>query len=72
MAVVDMQSVYSSLSKSLKEDVDDLSKSKTGKDFIDLCKEQANLKTQAEAQAKAEEEQKKLKMNKRFKSTKRL
>ena len=59
MAVVDMQSVYSSLSKSLKEDVDDLSKSKTGKDFIDLCKEQANLKTQAEAQAKAEEEQKK-------------
>ena len=59
MAVVDMQSVYSSLSKSLKEDVDDLSKSKTGKDFIDLCKEQANLKTQVEAQAKAEEEQKK-------------
>ena len=59
MAVVDMQSVYSSLSKSLKEDVDDLSKSKTGKDFIDLCKEQSNLKTQAEAQAKVEEEQKK-------------
>ena len=59
MAVTDMQSVYSSLSKSLKEDVDDLSKSKTGKDFIDLCKEQENLKTQAEAQAKVEEEQKK-------------
>ena len=59
MAVADMQSVYSSLSKSLKEDVDDLSKSKTGKDFIDLCKEQANLKAQAEAQAKVEEEQKK-------------
>lgn len=59
MAVTDMQSVYSSLSKSLKEDVDDLSKSKTGKDFIDLCKEQAELKTAAQEKAQQEEEQKK-------------
>lgn len=59
MAVVDMQSVYSSLSKSLKKEVDSLSKSKTGKDFIDLCKEQAELKTAAQEKAQQEEEQKK-------------
>lgn len=44
MAVADMQSTYSSLSKNLKDEVDTLSKSKTGKDFIDLCKEQGELK----------------------------
>ena len=55
----DMQSVYSSLSKSLKKEVDSLSKSKTGKDFIDLCKEQAELKTAAQEKAQQEEEQKK-------------
>lgn len=59
MAVADMQSVYSSLSKSLKKEVDSLSKSKTGKDFIDLCKEQAELKTAAQEKAQQEEEQKK-------------
>lgn len=59
MAVADMQSVYSSLSKSLKREVDSLSKSKTGKDFIDLCKEQAELKTAAQEKAQQEEEQKK-------------
>ena len=59
MAVADMQSVYSSLSKSLKKEVDSLSKSKTGKDFIDLCKEQADLKTAAQEKAQQEEEQKK-------------
>ncbi|WP_302131002.1 hypothetical protein [Holdemanella biformis] len=59
MAVADMQSVYSSLSKSLKMEVDSLSKSKTGKDFIDLCKEQAELKTAAQEKAQQEEEQKK-------------
>lgn len=59
MAVADMQSVYSSLSKSLKKEVDSLSKSKTGKDFIDLCKEQAELKTEAQEKAQQEEEQKK-------------
>lgn len=59
MAVADMQSVYSSLSKSLKKEVDSLSKSKTGKDFIDLCKEQAELKTAAQEKARQEEEQKK-------------
>lgn len=59
MAVADMQSVYSSLSKSLKKEVDSLSKSKTGKDFIDLCKEQAELKTVAQEKAQQEEEQKK-------------
>lgn len=58
MAVADMQSVYSSLSKSLKKEVDSLSKSKTGKDFIDLCKEQAELKTAAQEKAQQEEEQK--------------
>lgn len=58
-AVADMQSVYSSLSKSLKKEVDSLSKSKTGKDFIDLCKEQAELKTAAQEKAQQEEEQKK-------------
>lgn len=59
MAVADMQSVYSSLSKSLKKEVDSLSKSKTEKDFIDLCKEQAELKTAAQEKAQQEEEQKK-------------
>lgn len=59
MAVADMQSVYSSLSKSLKKEVDSLSKSKAGKDFIDLCKEQAELKTAAQEKAQREEEQKK-------------
>lgn len=59
MAVADMQSVYSSLSKSLKMEVDSLSKSKTGKDLIDLCKEQAELKTAAQEKAQQEEEQKK-------------
>lgn len=59
IAVADMQSVYSSLSKSLKKEVDSLSKSKTGKDFIDLCKEQAELKTAAQEKAQLEEEQKK-------------
>lgn len=59
MAVADMQSVYSSLSKSLKKEVDSLSKSKTGKDFIDLCKEQAELKTAAQEKAQQEEGQKK-------------
>lgn len=59
MAVADMQSVYSSLSKSLKKEVDSLSKSKTGKDFIDLCKGQAELKTAAQEKAQQEEEQKK-------------
>lgn len=59
MAVADMQSVYSSLSKSLKKEVDSLSKSKTGKDFIDLCKEQAESKTAAQEKAQQEEEQKK-------------
>lgn len=59
MAVADMQSVYSSLSKSLKKEADSLSKSKTGKDFIDLCKEQAELKTAAQEKAQQEEEQKK-------------
>lgn len=59
MVVADMQSVYSSLSKSLKKEVDSLSKSKTGKDFIDLCKEQAELKTAAQEKAQQEEEQKK-------------
>lgn len=59
MAVADMQSVYSSLSKSLKKEVDSLSKSKTGKDFIDLCKEQAELKTADQEKAQQEEEQKK-------------
>lgn len=59
MAVADMQSVYSSLSKNLKKEVDSLSKSKTGKDFIDLCKEQAELKTAAQEKAQQEEEQKK-------------
>lgn len=59
MAVADMQSVYSSLSKSLKMEVNSLSKSKTGKDFIDLCKEQAELKTAAQEKAQQEEEQKK-------------
>ena len=49
----------SSLSKSLKKEVDSLSKSKTGKDFIDLCKEQAELKTAAQEKAQQEEEQKK-------------
>ena len=39
--------------------VDLLSKSKTGKDFIDLCKEQAELKTAAQEKAQQEEEQKK-------------
>lgn len=58
MVVADMQSVYSSLSKSLKKEVDSLSKSKTGKDFIDLCKEQAELKTAAQEKAQQEEEQK--------------
>ena len=51
--------MYSSLSKSLKKEVDSLSKSKTGKDFIDLCKEQAELKTAAQEKAQQEEEQKK-------------
>ena len=39
--------------------MDSLSKSKTGKDFIDLCKEQAELKTAAQEKAQQEEEQKK-------------
>ena len=59
MAVADMQSTYSSLSKNLKDEVDTLSKSKTGKDFIDLCKEQGELKAAAEEKARQEEEAKK-------------
>ena len=55
MAVADMQSTYSSLSKNLKDEVDTLSKSKTGKDFIDLCKEQGELKAAAEEKARQEE-----------------
>ena len=59
MAVADMQPTYSSLSKNLKDEVDTLSKSKTGKDFIDLCKEQGELKAAAEEKARQEEEAKK-------------
>lgn len=56
MSVIDMQSTYSSLSKDLKKEVDSLSKEKTGKDFIDLCKEQSSLKEQAEQEQKKQEE----------------
>ena len=56
MSVIDMQSTYSSLSKDLKKEVDSLSKEKTGKDFIDLCKEQSTLKEQAEQEQKKQEE----------------
>lgn len=56
MSVIDMQSTYSSLSKDLKNEVDALSKEKTGKDFIDLCKEQSTLKEQAEQEQKKQEE----------------
>lgn len=66
MAVADMQSTYSSLSKNLKGEVDTLSKSKTGKDFIDLCKEQAELKTAAEEKARQEEEAKKAENEKKI------
>lgn len=59
MAVADMQSTYSSLSKELKDEVNTLSNSKTGKDFMDLCKEQEELKTAAEEQAKEEKEKQK-------------
>lgn len=59
MAVVDMQSTYSSLSKDLKDEVNTLSTSKTGKEFMDLCKEQEELKTAAEEKAKEEEEKQK-------------
>lgn len=70
MAVADMQSTYSSLSKKLKDEVDTLSKSKTGKDFIDLCKEQGELKAAAEEKARQEEEAKKQRMKRRFKNIK--
>lgn len=66
MAVADMQSTYSSLSKNLKGEVDTLSKSKTGKDFIDLCKEQAELKAAAEEKARQEEEAKKAENEKKI------
>lgn len=59
MAVVDMQSTYSSLSKDLKDEINTLSTSKTGKEFMDLCKEQEELKTAAEEKAKEEEEKQK-------------
>ena len=59
MAAADMQSTYSSLSKELKDEVNTLSNSKTGKDFMDLCKEQEELKTAAEEKAKEEEEKQK-------------
>ena len=67
MAVADMQSTYSSLSKNLKDEVDTLSKSKTGKDFIDLCKEQGELKAAAEEKARQEEEAKKAENEKKVK-----
>ena len=66
MAVADMQSTYSSLSKNLKGEVDTLSKSKTGKDFIDLCKEQAELKAAAEEKARQEEEARKAENEKKI------
>lgn len=66
MAVADMQSTYSSLSKNLKGEVDTLSKSKTGKDFIDLCKEQAELKAAAEEKACQEEEARKAENEKKI------
>ena len=66
MAVADMQSTYSSLSKNLKEDVDALSKSKTDKDFIDLCKEQTELKAAAEEKARQEAEAKKAENEKKI------
>mgnify|MGYP002171296786 FL=1 len=59
MTAADMQSTYSSLSKELKDEVNTLSNSKTGKDFMDLCKEQEELKTAAEEKAKEEEEKQK-------------
>lgn len=58
-AVIDMQSTYSSLSKSLKKQVDSLSQSKTGKNFIDLCKEESSLKAKADEESAKAEEQKK-------------
>ena len=67
MAVADMQPTYSSLSKNLKDEVDTLSKSKTGKDFIDLCKEQGELKAAAEEKARQEEEAKKAENEKKVK-----
>ena len=67
MAVADMQSTYSSLSKNLKDEVDTLSKSKTGKDFIDLCKEQGELKAAAEEKTRQEEEAKKAENEKKVK-----
>ncbi len=67
MAVADMQTTYSSLSKNLKDEVDTLSKSKTGKDFIDLCKEQGELKAAAEEKARQEEEAKKAENEKKVK-----
>ena len=66
MAVADMQSTYSSLSKNLKDEVDTLSKSKTGKDFIDLCKEQTELKAAAEEKARQEAEAKKAENEKKI------
>lgn len=66
MAVADMQSTYSSLSKNLKGEVNTLSKSKTGKDFIDLCKEQAELKAAAEEKARQEEEARKAENEKKI------
>lgn len=66
MAVADMQSTYSSLSKNLKGEVDTLSKSKTGKDFIDLCKEQAELNAAAEEKARQEEEARKAENEKKI------
>lgn len=50
--------------------MDTLSKSKTGKDFIDLCKEQGELKAAAEEKARQEEEAKKQRMKRRLKNIK--
>ena len=47
--------------------MDTLSKSKTGKDFIDLCKEQGELKAAAEEKARQEEEAKKAENEKKVK-----
>ena len=70
MAVADMQSVYSSLSKSLKKEVDSLSKSKTGKDFIDLCKEQAELKRQLKKRRNKKRNKRSLRMLQKSKNIK--
>ena len=53
LSIIDLQSTYNGLSKSLRKEIDVLAQAKTGKTFTDLCSEQSQLKQSKEDEQNA-------------------